>query len=36
MTSHSIRTPLGGTLLSHDTESFSSIYIPDKLSVLPL
>ena len=36
MTSHSIRTPPGGTLLTHDTESFSYIYIPDKLSVLIL
>ena len=27
MTSHSIRTPLGGILLTHETESFSYIYI---------
>ena len=26
MTSHSIRTPLGGILLTHETESFSYIY----------
>ena len=36
MTSHSIRTPLGGTLLTHETESFSYRYIPDKLSVFCL